>query len=267
MDGPDRHSRIAAATAYEELFVPALFRQWAGRVADAARLRPAQRVLDVACGTGVLAREAVSRVAPGGSVSGLDPDPGMLAVAERLAPEIEWHRGTAESLPFDDRSFDAVVSQFGLMFFVDRQKALQEALRVLSPGGRLAVAVWASLDDIPAYAAEVELVQRIAGDAAADALRAPFVLGDTAELAALFTSAGVGDVAVTTHRGEALFPSVRSMVEADIRGWLPLVGITLEEEQIVRILEDAEQALQPVVTAADGVRFVTSAHVVTGAKP
>ena len=84
------HDQIAAARAYEELHVPALFQQWSVSVLDAARIEPGHRVLDVACGTGVLAREAWARVGPAGCVAGLDPDPGMLAVAEQLAPMVEW---------------------------------------------------------------------------------------------------------------------------------------------------------------------------------
>jgi ubiquinone/menaquinone biosynthesis C-methylase UbiE len=120
MTEPTRDELIDAANAYEALFVPALFRQWAPRVADAAAIRDGQRVLDVACGTGILAREAESRVGAEGHVVGLDPNPGMLAVAARLAPDVEWREGVAESLPFAGGSFDAVVSQFGLMFFRDR---------------------------------------------------------------------------------------------------------------------------------------------------
>ena len=114
-------AQIAAATAYEEFFVPALFREWAPRVVDAAQILPGHRVLDVACGTGVLAREAAGRARPTGVVAGLDLNPGMLVVARQLAPAVEWRHGTAESLPFPDHSFDAVVSQFGLMFFRQRR--------------------------------------------------------------------------------------------------------------------------------------------------
>ena len=257
---------IAAATAYENLHVPALFRQWAPRVVDAARIEADDRVLDVACGTGVLAREAASILGDDGFVAGLDPAPGMLAVASQLAPLIEWQEGTAESLPYATGSFDVVISQFGLMFFQDREAALREMLRVLAPGGRMAVAVWDSLENSEAYPTEVALLDRIAGQAAADALRAPFVLGNRQELAGLFEDAGVASVEIATHHGTARFPSIRTMVEADLRGWLPVMGVALSEEQIERILKEAEQALSEYVTEDGAVEFDSPAHIVTGRK-
>ena len=120
----------------------------------------------------VLAREAALRLGNEGLVAGLDVSPGMLAVAKRLAPTIEWREGAAESLPYEAESFDAVVSQFGMMFFQDRGTALREMMRVLAPGGRMAVAVWESLDKSEAYPREVALLERLAGQRAADALRA-----------------------------------------------------------------------------------------------
>lgn len=116
MNSSTIEDQVAAAKAYEALFVPALFGQWALRVADDANLVAGQRVLDVACGTGVLAREAKRRTAPGGYVVGLDPSAGMLTVARELSPSVDWQQGMAESMPFRDAPFDAVVSQFGLMF-------------------------------------------------------------------------------------------------------------------------------------------------------
>ncbi len=108
-------------------------------MADAARLAPGQSVLDVACGTGALTCEAEKRVQPGGTATGLDCNEAMLDVARAKAPHIEWRLGQAEALPFADYTFDAVVSQFGLMFFTDRIAAIGEMWRVLKPGGRL---VW-----------------------------------------------------------------------------------------------------------------------------
>jgi ubiquinone/menaquinone biosynthesis C-methylase UbiE len=237
--------------------------EWASKVADAAQMRAGQRVLDVACGTGILAREAARRTAPG-RVTGLDANAGMVEVARRLAPNVDWRQGVAESIPLPDRSFDTVVSQFGLMFFRDRREALCEMLRVLVPGGRLSVAVWDAVERTPAYAAEAALFERAAGRQAADALRAPFVLGDRHTLAALFEDAGVASVEVTTKTGTARFPSVRVMVEADLRGWLPVMGVVLHEEQIARILDEAEETLAPYVSADDAVAFGTSAHIITG---
>ena len=240
------NEQVAAAIAYEELFVPALFRQWAARVLDAARVGAGDRVLDVACGTGILARQALDRVGPSGTVSGLDVADGMLEVAKQLAPTIEWRQGSAEALPFPEESFDAVVSQFGLMFFADRAQALREMVRVLVPNGRLAVAVWESLDRIPAVAKEVEILERIAGSEAADALRAPFTLGDADALKALAEDVGVVSIEIGTHEGEAQFPSIRSLVEADLRGWLPIIGVMLPEERIAQILDVADVELSVV---------------------
>lgn len=141
MSDPALQPQIEAARSYEALFVPALVGQFAPKVADAARVHEGQRVLDVACGTGVLAREVLRRVGPTGHVAGIDPVPGMIDVAKQIAPAVEWRQGTAESLPFSDQSFDVVVSQFGLMFFTDRTQAIREMLRVLTSSGRLAVAV------------------------------------------------------------------------------------------------------------------------------
>lgn len=266
MSDDSLHDQIDGAQGYEGLLVPALFQQWTERVLDAAQVRPGHRVLDVACGTGALARDALRRVGSSGFVAGIDPGPGMLAVARRLAPTIDWQPGTAESLPQRDASFDAVVSQFGFMFFADRPKALQEMLRVLTPQGRLAVAVWDSLERIPAYAIEVALLDRLAGAGAANAVRAPFVLGARDDLVRLFEGAGVPSVAIATHAGKARFPSVRTMVEADLRGWLPLMGIVLDEALIQRILTEAQCALRGYVTAQGNVEFDLSAHIVTGSK-
>ena len=264
MAEPTRTDLIAAANAYEALFVPALFRQWASKVADAAAIRGGQRVLDVACGTGILAREAGSRVGATGHVVGLDPNPGMLAVATQLAPGVEWREGVAESLPFADGHFDAVVSQFGLMFFRDRRQALQEMKRVLAAGGMLVVAVWNSLDQIPAYGSLVALLEKTAGSRAADALRAPFVLGDRKRLGVLASEAGIEPAAIETHQGVAEFPSIRAMVEADLRGWLPVMGVLLPEDQIEAILEQSERALASYVTAGERMAFPISAHLLIG---
>lgn len=265
MSEPTPQAQVDAARAYEALFVPALFEQWPAKLADASRVRSGHRVLDVGCGTGILTREMASRTGPTGHVVAVDPSPGMLTVAAELSPDIEWREGIAESLPFPDQSFEVVVSQFAIMFFADRRRGLAEMLRVLAPNGTLAVAVWDSLESMPAYAAEVALLQRAAGRAAADALRMPFVLGNREELARLFAEAGLA-ADIGTHAGTARFPSIRIMVEADLRGWLPLMGISLDEELIEHILRDAEQVLGAYATEDGRAVFPLSVHLVTATK-
>ena len=245
-----------AATVYEELFVPALFGPWAEVVAGEADLRPGDWVLDVACGTGVLARAAAKRVA-GGSVVGLDASEGMLAVAARTSPDIEWREGLAESLPFDDARFDVVVSQFGLMFFSDARQALREARRVLRPGGRAVFAVWASASDTPGYAAFIALLDRLFGASVAAGLQAPFSLGDPEQLGALFRDAG-GSPRVETHSGVARFPDLETWIRADAEGWLQL-----DAAQHRLLLAEAREELGRFVMPEGAVQFEMPAYLVS----
>ena len=255
----------SAAEIYEEFYLPALFLEWTPRMADAARIGAGQRVLDVACGTGVLARAVADRVGPRGAVVGLDVNEGMLAVARRKAPAIEWRQGAAEDLPFADASFDAVVSQFGLMFFQDRARAIRQMIRVLRPGGRLAVAVWDSLDKTPAYAVFVSMLERLFGKETAEALRSPFVLGDTPALLHLFRDAGVPDTHIASHEGSAHFPSIESWVFTDVKGWT--AADLIDEAGYKRLLAEAERELRPFVLADGTVAFALPAHIVTATKP
>lgn len=253
-----------AAEIYEEFFVPALFRPWAPLLADAARIAPGQRVLDVACGTGVLAREAAKRAAPGGSVVGLDCNESMLTMARRQAPAIEWKMGRAEALPFPDRSFDVVASQFGLMFFDDRAASLREMWRVLKPGGRLAVAVWDAVENSPGYAAMAALLERLFGPRIARELHTPFSLGDPHALRAAFDKAGIAEVRVSTHVGTARFPSIEAWVRTDVKGWT--LADLIDDDQYSLLLHEAATALRRYARANGEVMFDAPAHIVTAQK-
>jgi ubiquinone/menaquinone biosynthesis C-methylase UbiE len=253
-----------AAETYEEFLVPALFQEWAERVADAAQIENGQHVLDVACGTGVLARSAARRVGTKGSVTGLDVNQGMLAVAERKAPQIQWKQGRAESLPFDKDSFDVVVSQFGLMFFEDRSAAIHEISRVLLPDGNLAVAVWDKLENTPGFAALVGLLERLFGTQTAEALATPFSLGNMETLLPLFRDSKLENVQITTMEGTARFSSISSWVFIETKGWT--LGNNLNEDQYQHLLKEAEKELQPFVISGGRVEFPILAHIVTANK-
>jgi SAM-dependent methyltransferase len=115
----------------------------AARLVEHARIRSGQRVLDVGCGTGVV---AVTAARLGAKVSGLDLTPELLAEARensRIAMvDIDWHEGDVEHLPFEPNTFDVVVSQFGHMFAPRPDVAVSEMLRVLKPGGTIAFSTW-----------------------------------------------------------------------------------------------------------------------------
>lgn len=254
----------SAAEVYEEFFVPSLFAEWAPRVADAAGLAPGDRVVDVACGTGVLAREAARRVSPGGAVTGLDRNAGMLAVARRLSPDVEWREGRAEALPFEDGSQDAVVSQFGLMFFEDRARALSEMWRVLRPGGRLAVAVWGALGETPGYTAMAALLDRLFGPAVAEGIRMPYVLGDPDEVLGLFARAGVRGARLETPMGTARFASLDAWLHTDIKGWT--LADMIDDAQYARLRAAAPDALSDFVGQDGSVAFAAPAHIVTATR-
>jgi SAM-dependent methyltransferase len=254
----------SAADTYEAFFVPALFAEWAPRMAHTLALSSGQSVLDVACGTGVFARGAAARVAPGGAVTGLDRNAGMLAAARRAAPSIDWREGLAESLPFPAAAFDAVGCQFGLMFFEDRIKALREMWRVLHPGGRLAVAVWDDVDRSPGYAAIIALLRRLFGRSVADALRAPFVLGDPAVVRRTFAMADIPGIRIETISGSARFPSIEAWVHTDIKGWT--LADMIDDAQYRALQTAARTALAPFARADGSVLFEAPAHIVSATK-
>ena len=148
----DRSSAFSSDSVpdgYERYLVPAVFEPWGEVLLDVVGIAPGSRVLDIASGTGVLARAAARRAGGGGLVVASDVSGPMLARAaivgapDRAAP-IEYRDASADALPFDDGSFDVVLCQQGLQFFPARAAAVGEMRRVLRPGGVAGVAVWAS---------------------------------------------------------------------------------------------------------------------------
>jgi len=268
----DGQVSTAAAEIYDSFFVPSLFAEWAPRLADAVGMKPGERALDIACGTGVVARELAARAGKEGRVTGLDINPGMLAMAKRIAAQngltdIDWRQGAAEALPCDDDSFDVATCQFGLMFFEDRAKSLAEMRRLLKPGGRCAVATWAALDSSPGspgYRDMVALLDRLFGADIANELRGPFLLGDPDEVAAMLRDAGFADVRAELITGEARFPSIERWVFTDVKGWT--LADKIDPAQFETLRAAAETEMQRYVQSDGSVRFPNTAIVATGRK-
>ncbi|AKE89029.1 MULTISPECIES: methyltransferase domain-containing protein [Rhodococcus] len=249
----------AAAEVYESRFVPAIFAQWAPRLLDQAAITTGTRVLDVACGTGIVARVAADRVGPSGRVVGVDASEAMLAVARRLRPDLEWHRGDAGALPFADGSFDAALCQMALMFFPDRARALREMRRVATE--MVAVCVPAALDEQPAYRDFVDVAVRHAGPPAASLLGTYWSCGDRDELRGWFRDAGLTVDRFTTHTGSARFPSVDAMVATEVEG-SPLIE-RLDAGTYEAITSEARTVLARFTDPDGSVSAPLVAHIVT----
>ena len=239
--------------------VPAVFRPWADDLVAAAAPGPDERVLDVACGTGIVARLAAQRVGGAGQVVGLDISPSMLAMARAAAPSaaIEWQEGSATELPFPDGAFDLVLCQQGLQYFPDRPAALREMRRVLTPGGRLALSVFCSS---PGHAALHEALVPSLGQETATLALEPVALGDEGELRALLLGAGFPDPAIHRAQRTARFPSADGFLQYYLASRFASAIARLSSADRAALEAAAHAALRPLVRA-DGLALPLEAHV------
>jgi SAM-dependent methyltransferase len=212
------------AEIYEQHMVPAIFARWAPELVDAAGVGTGDCALDVACGTGAVARLLAERVKPTGRVVGLDINPGMLAVARLAAPSqnIEWLEGSAVKMPLPDATFDAVVCQQGLQFFPDKPAALSEMRRVLRPGGRLTLSCWRSIEHTPGYLVlEQALARRIGPEKAA---LPPFSFGDAGAIRGVVEGAGFREIKLRAEAKMVRFRSAEHLVRAVVGGAPTMMG-------------------------------------------
>ncbi|GAA3160747.1 methyltransferase domain-containing protein [Blastococcus jejuensis] len=256
---------VEAAEQYEARFVPAIFAEWAPLLCDIAGVRTGQAVLDVACGTGIAARTAAERVGPTGRVTGVDLNEGMLAVARRVRPDLEWRQGDVAALPFADGSFDVALCQMALMFFPDQLAALREMVRVARPGGVVALAVPASLDAQPAYGPFVDMAVRAAGSQAASLLGAYWACGDLVVLSDLVASARLEVTDTWTHLGTAAFDSPGQLAATEVEG-SPLVD-RISADVYARIRAGAEDVLAPFVGPTGRLDAPLRGHLVAARVP
>jgi SAM-dependent methyltransferase len=252
---------------YERLIAPAIFAPWTRDLVTLAAVQPGERVLDLACGTGIVARAVAARPGGAGAVVGLDASPAMLATARAAAGDlpIAWREGDAAALPFADGSFDVALCQQGLQFFADRAGALAELHRVLAPGGRALLSVWRSTRDTPGWRAlEEALARRVGSEAAA---LPPFSLGDARELRALLDGAGFRDIRVRAEVHLSRFPSAEAFVRAAVAGAPSMLGplAAQGEAGLATIIAEVAAALATSLDD-DGLAFPQPSNVVVAHK-
>jgi ubiquinone/menaquinone biosynthesis C-methylase UbiE len=255
----------SSAEAYERYLVPLLFAPGAEYLVEFAAPGPGERVLDVACGTGIVARRAASRVGSGGTVVGLDLNEGMLGVARKVSsdvrPAIEWQQGDATDMPFADGAFDVVFCQQALQFFPDRPAALGEMHRVLAPDGRLALSVLRSVEHNPGYRLLAEALGRHVGPEAGSMMRSPFPSLSADELRDLITGAGFREMRILLGIGPVRYPSAEEFVHQEAAS-SPLAGsiLSLKDDVRAALIRDVGEALR-VYTDDNGIVFPTETYL------
>lgn len=234
----------SAPENYERFFVPAIGAPLAADLVRKAALQTGERVLDVACGTGIVARLAAEAVGPTGTVAGLDVNPGMLAVARSTTPpvtSIAWHEASAESMPLPDESFDVVLCQVSLQLMPDKATALQEMWRVLAPDGRMLLNVPGPAG--PIFVSFAEAIGRHVSPMAGGFSRQVFSLHDTAELEQLTSDAGFSEVSADADTKLLRLPPPREFLWQYVHS-TPLAGM------VAQVNDEARGALERDIAAA-----------------
>lgn len=250
----------SAPEAYQDFLVPGMFAPFAETLLEDTGVAPGARVLDVACGTGVVTRLAAHRAGAAGAVTGVDMMEPMLAVAraqpaEDGAAPITYVQGDAAELPVEDGAFDVVTCHHGLQFFPDRVAALREARRALAPGGTLAVGCWSAPESAPTFQALIEALGRHMGDELGAAMSAPFALGDPDALRTAIEEAGFREIDVHQDTLEVSFTAHEDFApRALAAGPLAAPFAAAPPETRAAIAADVAVALSRHATPDGGVR-------------
>jgi ubiquinone/menaquinone biosynthesis C-methylase UbiE len=240
------------AENYERYFVPAIGAPVAADLLEAAAIRPGERVLDVACGTGIVTRLARQRVGSEGTVAGLDPNPAMLAAARQAAlpePPIDWYQAPAEAIPLQDESFDVALCGMGVQFFADKEAGLGEIRRVLVGGGRL-VANLPGPTPPPLEAMAESLAEHIGPDAAGF-VHLVFSLHDPDELRRLATAAGFSEVHVRSSPKRLQLPPPENFLWQYVHS-TPLAAVLAEADDQGRAVLTRDYATRCRAFVKDG---------------
>ena len=263
------HETDSPAWMFERYFGPAIFVPWTQVLLAYAAPRPGERVLDLACATGIVARHVAPIVGATGKVVALDINPDMLAVGRALpAPDgatIEWRHGDATALALPDGAFDLVLCQQGVQFVADRAAAVGEMRRVLADGGRLVLSLWQALEQHPLYHALFAATARYL-DVPIAALATPFALPDAEELRSLLSAAGFGRIDIVPRTLEVHFPAPERFVELTVLAGAAVdpqaadADATIREALVAAVARETEAVVQQF-RDGDQLTVPTSWHI------
>jgi ubiquinone/menaquinone biosynthesis C-methylase UbiE len=226
---------------YDLYLGPVLFEPYALDLASRLEVVPGGSVLELACGTGRVTRLLCDRFGPDVRLVATDLNDAMLNYAQqKFGPvgSVEWRQADATDLPFADQSFDAVVCQFGLMFFPEKEKAVREVHRVLKPGGIFLFNVWDAIErnELPNLAHAV--VTKFFADNPPDFYLVPFSFHDTEKIESLLSTSGFNNIQLTVLPLEAVASSASDIAKGLIHGQ-PIVNSIRERGKSVPEIEAA----------------------------
>lgn len=241
---------------YERFLVEPLFRPFAEELLNRVRVAENDRLLDVACGTGIVARLARQVVGGRGRIVGVDASPAMLAQARAVAPSIDWREGDAARLPVgDDEAFDVLTCHQGLQFFADRPAAIREMRRVLVPGGRLAVATWLPVGDIPL----MRDLQKVAERHLGTFVDRRHSFGDADAIRRLLADGGFGAIRIETvtrtirMNDGPVFPRLNTMAIVGMSAAAKAMSEEQRTQVIAAITNDTVDAVRPYLDGKEVV--------------
>ena len=237
---------------YDRYLGPILFEPYASDLVPRLDVSEDASVLELACGTGIVTRRLFDRLGPNAKLVATDLNDAMLNYAAQKFgsdEDVEWKRADATELPFADRSFDAAVCQFGLMFFPDKEKAVRETFRVLKPGGTFLFNVWDAIEqnDLPHTAHEV--VARFFADNPPDFYQVPFSFHDPEEIRSLLSAAGFNHIQLTLLPLTAIAASARDVAQGLVHGNPIITAIKERDESMI---PEIEAALATAIAAKYG---------------
>lgn len=253
------------ARLFDQLLEPSIFTPWAQQLLQRVVLQPGQRVLDVACGTGAVARQAAALLHGTGRVVGVDLTPAMLSVARRHpgASGIEWITADALAIPLPDASFDVIACQHGLQFFSDPVAGLAEMARLVRPGGQLVLATWGHPARNPWFQAQLGAFRDECWMPQTQLLLGACRLGEAEDVATLARRAGLHPRTCELASGPLHLPSVSRILELMVNA-PPLAPLWAQatEEQRNRVVASLHADLSSYVRG-DGLQVPSTAVLLT----
>ncbi|MGQ0760608.1 MAG: class I SAM-dependent methyltransferase [Acidobacteriota bacterium] len=227
---------------YDRYLGPVLFEPYAQDLVERVNAPEGGRLLEIACGTGIVTRHLRDRLPPSVKIVATDLNEAMISYARqkfRADENVEWKPADALDLPFGDESFDAIVCQFGLMFFPDKQRGVSEAFRVLKPDGQYTFSVWDAIERVDLAKATETVIKQFFPENPPDFYDIPFSFHDQDRLRSVLTTASFREITIEAVPFPCVSASARDVAHGLIHG-----------NPVISAINERDPAKAPKIEAA-----------------